>query len=153
MTFAPREENTLGTIVGRGRRNISEATRRVVRAAVPRRSEPRNRLHRDRRASSVVALRATYGFAWCISLWLGGTYPDPLPAFAAWGGPHRRDRAHPRGARGPTATSSRAGCSRCSWSASRPPSTLDLIAIWPLHDVGQYATAAGAPRAWRSSWS
>ena len=37
MTYAPPEENTLGVILGRGKRREADATRRVIRAATPHR--------------------------------------------------------------------------------------------------------------------
>lgn len=140
MSYGRPEENTLGTIVGKGRRNISEATRRVVRAAVPRRSSLGTGFIAIG-AVVVVALRATYGFAWCVSMWLGGVYPDPLPAFVAWGILIVAIVL--------TLIVTRAnGDELPGWMFAlflvgiAAAVALDLFAIWPLHDVGKNATAA-----------
>lgn len=140
MTFSRPEENTLGTIVGRGRRNISEATKRVVRAAAPRRASLGTGFLAIG-ALVVVILRSVYGFAWCVSWWIGGTYPDPLPAFAAW--------AVLVLAIVVTIAVTRAGGGELpGWMFAlfllglAAAVTLDLVAIWPLHDIGRYATAS-----------
>jgi hypothetical protein len=140
MSYSRPEENTLGTIIGRGRRNISEATRRVVRAAAPRRASLGTGFLAIG-ALVVVILRGVYGLSWSISLWVGDVYPDPLPAFFAWGVLIVTIAA--------TIIVVRTnGDELPPWMFGlfllglAITVALDLIAIWPLHDVGRYATAS-----------
>ena len=132
------EENTLGVILGRGKRRESDATRRVIRAATPRRASLGTGFI-GIGAAVVVALRAIYGFVWFVALW--GTYPNPLPAAVAWGvlivvlvatfitarviGDQLPDWAFALFLLGLAAAVA-----------------LDLYSIWPLHDIGRNATAA-----------
>ena len=140
MSFERPEENTLGVILGRGKRREADATRRVIRAATPRRASLGTGFI-GIGAAVVVGLRAIYGFVWFISLWLSGAYPDPLPEFIAWGvlvvvlvatfiiarviGDQLPDWAFAIFLLGLAAAVA-----------------LDLYAIWPLHDIGRNATAA-----------
>jgi hypothetical protein len=135
---SPPEENTLGVILGRGKRRESDATRRVIRAATPRRASLGTGFI-GIGAAVVVALRAIYGFVWFIALW--STYPNPLPAAVAWGvlivvlvatfitarviGDQLPDWAFALFLLGLAAAVA-----------------LDLYSIWPLHDIGRNATAA-----------
>ncbi len=132
------EENTLGVILGRGKRRESDATRRVIRAATPRRASLGTGFI-GIGAAVVVALRAIYGFVWFVALW--STYPNPLPAAVAWGvlivvlvatfitarviGDQLPDWAFALFLLGLAAAVA-----------------LDLYSIWPLHDIGRNATAA-----------
>lgn len=137
MTSLP-DENTLGVILGRGKRREADATRRVIRAATPRRASLGTGFI-GIGAAVIVALRAIYGFVWFLGLW--GSYPDPRPALIAWIvlivilvatfitarviGDQLPDWAFAvfvAGLAGSVA--------------------LDLYAIWPLHDIGRNATAA-----------
>ena len=90
-------------------------------------------------ASLVVGIRAIYGFSWFIGQW--SVYPNPVPELIAWilliailvtayviartVGDHLPD-----------------------WmfvaflSALALVVVLDLVAIWPLHDIGRHATAS-----------
>jgi hypothetical protein len=140
MTFSAPEENTLGVVIGRGRRNISEATRRVVREAVPRRASLGTGFI-GIGAVVVLGLRSIYGLGWFVSYWASGTYPDPLPAGLAW--------AVLAVAIITTLVVTRVnGDQLPEWmfwlflSGLGAAITLDLVAILPLHDVGRYATAA-----------
>lgn len=140
MSYSRPEENTLGTIIGRGRRNISEATRRVVRTAAPRRASLGTGFLAIG-ALVVVILRGLYGLSWAISLWAGDIYPDPVPAFIAWGVLIVAITA--------TVIVVRAnGDELPAWMFGlflvglAVAVALDLVAIWPLHDVGRYATAS-----------
>jgi len=140
MSYSRPEENTLGTIIGRGRRNISEATRRVVRTAAPRRASLGTGFLAIG-ALVVVILRGLYGLSWAISLWAGDVYPDPVPAFVAWGVLIVAIAA--------TVIVVRAnGDELPAWMFGlflvglAVAVALDLVAIWPLHDVGRYATAS-----------
>ncbi len=137
MTSLP-DENTLGVILGRGKRREADATRRVIRAATPRRASLGTGFI-GVGAAVIVALRSIYGFVWFIALW--GTYPNPVPALAAWIvllvvlvatliiarviGDQLPDWAFVIFVAGLAAAV-----------------TLDIYAIWPLHDIGRNATAA-----------
>jgi hypothetical protein len=133
------EENTLGTPVGqRSRRREADATRRVIRAATPRRSSLGTGFI-GVGAAVVVGLRTVYSLVWFAGLW--DTYPDPLPAVAAWGvllsvTVFAFVLARVIGDQLPT------------WAflvflgGLALAIALDLIAIWPLQDVGRNATAA-----------
>lgn len=130
------EENTLGVLFT-GRR-VPDATRRVIRAAAPRRSTLGTGFIAVG-ATIIFALRALYGLVWFATSWT--VYPSLLPALAAWGlliitvivtlliSRLHGDRL-PRwlyllfvfGMFGTVA--------------------LDLWAIWPLGNIGAYATAA-----------
>ncbi len=139
MSYAPPEENTLGVIFGRGRRE-ADATRRVIRAATPRRSSLGTGFI-GIGAGVVVALRSIYGFAVFLGLVSANTYPAVTPALVAWTvllvtliaafmtarviGDHLPDWAFALFLVGLGVTVS-----------------LDLIAVWPLHDIGRFATAA-----------
>jgi uncharacterized membrane protein YhaH (DUF805 family) len=138
MSYAPPEENTLGVILGRGKRREPDATRRVIRAATPRRASLGTSFI-GIGAAVVVALRSIYGFVWFLSLW--DTYPDPIPALAAW-------VALIVVLVATFVTSRLAGDQLPDWMFATfmvglaTAVALDLIAIWPLHDVGRNATAA-----------
>ncbi|MDH6180510.1 hypothetical protein M2152_000692 [Microbacteriaceae bacterium SG_E_30_P1] len=137
MTILP-EENTLGVVVGRAaRRREADATRRVIRAAAPHRSSLGTGFI-GIGATIVLALRALYGLGWFIGLW--PTYPNPYLALAAWL---------------VLAVTLVAGFVAIrvlgelpTWafvlfvSGLGAAMSLDLAAIWELHDVGHYATAA-----------
>lgn len=133
------EENTLGVIVGsKPRKRESDATRRVIRAATPRRSSLGTAFI-GAGAAVVVGLRAIYGFVWFVGQW--DVYPNPLPALAAWMlllivvvctfviarllGDQLSDWMFALFLLGLAASVA-----------------LDFYAIWPLHDIGRYATAS-----------
>ena len=132
------EENTLGVILGRGKRRESDATRRVIRAATPRRASLGTGFI-GIGAAVVVALRAIYGFVWFVALW--GTYPNPTPAAIAW--------AVLIVVLVATFITARViGDQLPDWVFAlfllglAAAVALDLYAIWPLHDIGRNATAA-----------
>lgn len=132
------EENTLGVLVGRGRRREADATRRVIRAATPRRASLGTGFI-GIGAAVIVALRSIYGFVWFVSYW--NVYPDPLPALGAWVALTAVIVA--------TFVMARlSGDQLPDWMFGvflfglAAAVALDLYAIWPLHDVGRYATAA-----------
>lgn len=82
MTTTLPDENTLGAVVGKSsRRRESDATRRVIRAATPRRSSLGTGFI-GIGAAVIVGLRAVYGFVWFVGLW--PSYPNPYAALAAW---------------------------------------------------------------------
>ncbi|CAN5236050.1 hypothetical protein BH11ACT4_BH11ACT4_12350 [soil metagenome] len=137
MTSLP-DENTLGVILGRGKRREADATRRVIRAATPRRASLGTGFI-GIGAAVIVGLRAIYGFVWFLGLW--GSYPDPRPALIAW--------IVLVGILVATFITARViGDQLPDWSFAiflaglAAAVALDLYAIWPLHDIGRNATAA-----------
>ena len=137
MTSLP-EENTLGSVVGRPfRRRESDATRRVIRAATPRRSSLGTGFI-GIGAAVVVALRAVYGFVWFLGLL--SVYPIPYAAVAAWAVLIVTLVA--------TFVTIRVLGDLPTWSfvvflvGLAASVALDLYAIWDLHDIGYFATAA-----------
>jgi hypothetical protein len=138
MSYAPPEENTLGVIVGgKPRRREADATRRVIRAATPRRASLGTGFI-GIGAAVVCGLRAIYGFVWFIGQW--DAYPDPLPAAAGWAVLITVLLA--------TFVVSRVMGQLPDWmfaiflTGLAAATALDLYAIWPLHDIGRNATAA-----------
>jgi hypothetical protein len=90
-------------------------------------------------ASLVCAIRAIYGFSWFVGQW--GTYPDPVPALVAW--------ILLIAVLVATFVTSRVVGDRLpNWMFAvflvslAVVIALDLRAVWDLHDIGQYATAA-----------
>jgi hypothetical protein len=81
MTYSPPEENTLGVILGRGKRREADATRRVIRAATPLRSSLGVGFI-GVGAIIVAGLLSVYGLAWTVVLWT--SYPEPMFVVAAW---------------------------------------------------------------------
>ncbi len=133
------EENTLGVIVGsKPRRREADATRRVIRAATPRRSSLGTGFI-GVGAAVVVALRAIYGLVAFIGQW--NIYPNPYPALAAWSILIVVMVA--------TFVAARLlGDQLPDWIFAifllglAGAVALDLYAIWPLHDIGRTATAS-----------
>lgn len=133
------DENTLGVIPGRrNRRRVPEATRRVLRAVTPHRASLGTGFI-GIGATVVFGLRAIYGLAWHIGYW--PQYPNPWPALAAWlvllaAVALALLVARSHGERLP------------HWAFAlflaglAAAIVLDLAAIWPLRDVGRFASAA-----------
>jgi hypothetical protein len=140
MTFSRPEENTLGVVLGtrRGTRLDADVARRILRSGS---------FHRPSLgtgfiglgAAVICGLRVIYGLVWFIGLW--EIYPDPLPALGSW--------VVLLAVLVATFITTRVigdrlpdwmfaifllGLAAAVW--------LDLVAIWPLHDVGRNATAA-----------
>lgn len=140
MTFSRPEENTLGVVLGsrnNARRNGLDS-KRMPRA---------NAAHRPSLGTGFIGLgaavicgvRAIYGLGWFVGLW--DNYPNPLFAAAAWfilltvvvatfivsrvTGDQLPDWMF---------VIFLLGLGSAVW--------LDLMAIWPLHDIGRNATAA-----------
>jgi hypothetical protein len=140
VSYAPPEENTLGVIFGRGRRREADATRRVIRAATPRRSSLGTGFI-GIGAAVVVALRSIYGFAMFLGLIGANTYPSVAPALAAWAVLLVTVAAT-------FITARVVGDHLSNWAFALflgglgITVALDLFAIWPLHDIGRMATAA-----------
>jgi hypothetical protein len=137
MTFSAPEENTLGVVVGNARRAVGKTARRIGRASAHRASLGTAFLGLG--AAILVGLRAIYGVSWFVALW--GVYPQPLAAAAAW---------IVLGAVivGAIVTSRMIGDRLPDWmfglflTGLLVAVALDVIAVWPLHDIGRNATAA-----------
>jgi len=137
MTFSAPEENTLGVVVGNARRAVGKTARRIGRASAHRASLGTAFLGLG--AAILVGLRAIYGASWFVALW--GVYPQPLAAAAAW---------IVLGAVivGAIVTSRVIGDRLPDWmfglflTGLLVAVALDVIAVWPLHDIGRNATAA-----------
>jgi len=137
MTFSAPEENTLGVVVGNARRAVGKTARRFGRASAHRASLGTAFLGLG--AAILVGLRAVYGASWFVALW--GVYPQPLAAAAAW---------IVLGAVivGAIVTSRVIGDRLPDWmfglflTGLLVAVALDVIAVWPLHDIGRNATAA-----------
>ena len=137
MTFSAPEENTIGVVVGNARRAVGKTARRFGRASAHRASLGTAFLGLG--AAILVGLRAVYGASWFVALW--GVYPQPLAAAAAW---------IVLGAVivGAIVTSRVIGDRLPDWmfglflTGLLVAVALDVIAVWPLHDIGRNATAA-----------
>ncbi len=133
------EENTLGVVVGSKKKaGESDATRRVIRAATPRRSSLGTGFI-GVGAAVVFGLRAVYGIVWFVSQW--NLYPDPIPAAAAWG-------VLIAVCVGTVIVARVTGDQLPTWAfvifmiGLGAAMALDLYAIWPLQDIGRHGTAA-----------
>ena len=140
-TFSAPEENTLGVVITGAGRKKTKQPRRSGRVA--------NSAHRASLgvaflglgAAILVGLRAVYGFSWFVAFWGGDTYPRPIAALASWivllavlvaaiiAARVINDRLP-------------------DWmfalflTGLAVAVALDVIAIWDLHNIGHYATAA-----------
>ena len=138
MTYAPPEETTLGTVLGRGKRREADATRRVIRAATPLRSSLGIGFI-GVGAVVILGLRSIYGLVWLVALW--ETYPNPLIALTAWVVLLVVVTITVLVAR------SRVG-ELPNWmfalflTGLAVTIALDFTAIWTLNDIGRNATAA-----------
>ena len=140
MSYAPPEENTLGVILGRGKRREADATRRVIRAATPHRSSLGTGFI-GIGAAIVVGLRAIYGLAWFAGQAMAGdVYSALWAAIAAW--------LILLTVLATTFVASRVIGHLPNWLFAvflvglAAAVALDLYSIWPLHDIGRHATAA-----------
>jgi hypothetical protein len=137
VTFSAPEENTLGVVVGNARRAVGKTARRIGRASAHRASLGTAFLGLG--AAILVGLRAVYGASWFVALW--GVYPQPLAAAAAW---------IVLGAVivGAIVTARVIGDRLPDWmfglflTGLLVAVALDVIAVWPLHDIGRNGTAA-----------
>ncbi|MBH0010247.1 hypothetical protein [Salinibacterium sp. SWN1162] len=141
MTYAPPEENTLGVIVGnKGRHARSETVRRLARDDSPRLTSLGTGFV-GVGAAILVSLRAIYGLVWLVIQW--DVYPNPIVAALAWGLLILLIAA--------TITVVQVTSGQLShWmfvvfvAGLAAVIALDIYAIWDLHDIGGYATAAVA---------
>ncbi len=138
MILPLTQENTLGVVLGRGRRHQSNATARVIRDATPRRASLGTGFI-GVGAAVVFAVGAVYGFMWFIGLW--SVYPQPVLAGAAWAVLVLVVAATLVG-------SQLTGDHLPNWrfaiflAGLAVAVGLDLAAIWSLGDIGRNATAA-----------
>lgn len=141
MTFSRPEENTLGVVIGKGRgrkRTENDRMRRILRTGSARRPSLGTSFI-GLGAAVICGLRAIYGLVWFVGLW--PTYPDPMPALAAWIillsvviATFIATRVMGDQLPGWMFGIFLLGLAAAVW--------LDLIAMWPLHDIGRNATAA-----------
>lgn len=131
-------ETTLGELAGGRRRGALEATTRLARDGAPRRASLGTGFI-GVGAAVVFGLRAIYGLVGFVAQW--GDYPNPAPAFAAWIVLALVVLATLVTAR---ATGDRLPNSMFAIFLFGLASSigLDLYAVWPLHDIGRFATAA-----------
>ena len=139
--YARPEENTLGVIVGkRNRAGVpagSTAGRAMRQASA--RGASLGTGYLGVGASILAALQGTYGLGMFLSH--VGDYPDIVPAAAAWA-------VYALALIGVAVTIATRGEQMPDWLfgtflfALAGVVALDLLAIWSLHDVGRYATAA-----------
>jgi hypothetical protein len=140
VTFSQPEENTLGVVIGNVGRAVSGTAKRLGR---------RTATHRSTLGTSflglgaqlIVGLRAVYGFSWFVALWREDAYPQPLAAFASW--------IVLAGVIVGAIVSARVSGDRMpDWvftlvlGGLAISVVLDLVAVWELHNIGRYATAA-----------
>lgn len=141
MTYAPPEENTLGVIVGeKGRHSKSATVRRLARDDSPRLTSLGTGFV-GVGAAILVSLRAIYGLVWLVIQW--DIYPNPIIAAVAWG---------------LLVLLIAATITIVQLTSGQLPQwifylfviglaavmALDIYAVWELHDIGGYATAAVA---------
>ena len=141
--FARPEENTLGVILGkRNRAGVpagSTAGRAMRQASA--RGASLGTGYLGIGASVLAALQGVYGLGMFVSH--AGDYPDIVPALAAW-------VVYALALSGVAATISTRGEQMPDWLfgtfllALAGVVALDLIAIWPLHDIGRYSTASAS---------
>ncbi|HWH26325.1 MAG TPA: hypothetical protein VNT53_06745 [Pseudolysinimonas sp.] len=143
MTFSAPEENTLGVVVGgtNRRRVKNRTTRRLGRAASSAQRANLGTGFLALGAAILVTLRAVYGISWFVALWASGLYPQALVALAAW--------IVLAAVLVLAIVATRVVNDRLpDWmfalflTGLAISVALDLIAIWPLHDVGHFATAS-----------
>ncbi|MEO8527831.1 MAG: hypothetical protein ABI435_02015 [Pseudolysinimonas sp.] len=138
ITFSRPEENTLGVVVGNARRAMTSTARRLGRAASTHRASL-GTAFLGLGAAIIVGLRAVYGAIWFASQW--GAYPQPLAALAAW-------IVLAAVLTGAIVMSRVSGDRLPDWmfglflAGIATAITLDVVAVWNLHDIGRYATAA-----------
>ncbi|GAA1216225.1 hypothetical protein [Rhodoglobus aureus] len=139
MTYAPPEENTLGVIIGgKPRHAKSAAVSRLAGHDTPRLSSLGTGFV-GVGAAVLVSLRAIYGLVWLVAQW--DQYPNPIPAALAW-------IALIIVIVGTITTVQLVSGQLPHWMFAlflvglAAVVALDLYAIWPLHDIGGYATSA-----------
>ncbi|MBC7403247.1 MAG: hypothetical protein H7279_08770 [Microbacteriaceae bacterium] len=141
--YARPEENTLGVIVGKSNRvgvPAGSTAGRAMRQASAR-GASLGTGYLGIGASLLAALQAIYGI--CMFVSHAGDYPNILPAALAW-------VVYALALTGVAATIATRGEQMPDWLFGTfllglaGVVAFDLIAIWSLHDVGRYATAAAS---------
>lgn len=138
IKFSAPEENTLGVVVGNARRAMSNTARRLGRTANAHRASL-GTAFLGLGAAIVVGLRAVYGAIWFAAQWK--VYAEPFAALAAW-------IVLAAVLIGAIVMSRVIGDRLPDWMFGlfllglTFAIVLDVIAIWPLHDIGGHATAA-----------
>lgn len=138
MSYSRPDENTLGAPITQSGRRAAEVARRFARPGTAHRGSL-GTTFLAAGAAIVVAIRLLYGFAWFVVYW--DEYPVPLAALAAWAVLLAVSVAA-------VVLFRVTGERMADWmfalflAALGGAVALDLIAIWGLHDVGRYATAA-----------
>jgi len=139
VTYPPVGENTLGLLAEvRASRSRVGGSRRLVRQENPHRASLGTAFI-GVGTSLICALSAIYGFTWFVSYWT--VYPNPILALAAWVLLIVVLVAA-------FVTASVVGDRLPDWMFAlllaliAVVMALDVVAIWDLHDVGQYATAS-----------
>jgi hypothetical protein len=143
IDYSRPEENTLGVIVGkRNRAGVpagSTAGRAMRQASA--RGASLGTGYLGIGASVLAGLQGVYGIGMFVSH--AGDYPNIIPAAAAWA-------VYVLALAGVTTTIATRGEQMPDWLfgtfllALAGVVAFDLIAIWTLHDVGRYATAASS---------
>lgn len=138
MSFTQLEENTLGVIVGHAKRAATTTARWFGRSSAAHRASI-GTAFLGLGAVIIVVLRSVYGFSWFVALW--PTHPNPVLALVAWG--------VLAAALAVTVIASRVIGDRLpDWlfgvflAGLAATVVLDLVAVWPTHDLGRSATAA-----------
>jgi len=139
VTYAPPEENTLGVILGgRPRHAKSAAVRRLAGDDTPRLTGLGTGFV-GIGAAIIVSLRAIYGLVWLVVQW--DQYPNPMLAAIAW-------IVLIAVIVGTTTSVHLISGKLPHWMFAlflvglATVVALDLYAVWPLHDIGRYATSA-----------
>lgn len=141
--YARVEENTLGVILGKRNRGGVPATSTAGRAMrqASARGASLGTGYLGVGASVLAALQGLYGLTMFVSH--SGDYPNILPAVAAW-------LLYAFAIAGVAVAISTRGEHMPNWMyatfllALAGVVALDLVAIWPLHNVGGYATASAS---------
>lgn len=141
--YARVEENTLGVILGKRNRGGVPATSTAGRAMrqASARGASLGTGYLGVGASVLAALQGLYGLTMFVSH--SGDYPNILPAVAAW-------LLYALAIAGVAVAISTRGEHMPNWMyatfllALAGVVALDLVAIWPLHNVGAYATASAS---------
>lgn len=136
---SPFEENTLGVVVGRAAKRAVSSTGRWLNTASAREGTSLGLAFLELGTAIIVGLRAVYGLVWFAGLWT--VYPTPYPALAAW--------VVLAAVLVATIVSARViGDRMPNWMLAiflagiAGAVALDIVAVWDLHDIGRYATAA-----------
>jgi hypothetical protein len=139
--YARPEENTLGVILGKRNRS-GVPTTSTAGIAMRRASAPGGSLgtgYLGVGASVIACIQGIYGLAAFVSH--AGVYPNILPIAAAW-------LLYALALVGVAVSLATRGERIPNWLfatflvALAGVVALDLVAIWPLHDIGSYATAS-----------